>query len=106
MLLIIGVLIVIGFITVVIFLLSLFFGGEDPYERELAELDRHDELLDALHDRCLSNNSLNIVDARSIHLHNHTYNEKETEKFGMNLDDRNRKIREAQSSIDRNSKEE
>ena len=48
MFLILGILLVIGFITVVVFILSIFFGGEDPYERELAEMDRHDELLDAI----------------------------------------------------------
>ena len=80
MFVIIGILIIIGFITVVVFLLGLFFGGEDPYERELAEMDRHDDLLDALHDRHYSNNSINFVDARSIHQHNHTYNDAKTDK--------------------------
>jgi len=94
MLFIIGLLIVIGFITVLIFVLSLFFGGEDPYERELEELDRHEELLDALHDRQQSKNTLNIIDARSIHMNNHTYNVEKKE--------RNERIRKAQSLIDKN----
>ena len=102
---IIGILIVIGFITVVVFILSLFFGGEDPYERELAEMDRHDELLDALYEERHSNNSVNIVDARSIHLHNDTYNVAETNKNGTNLSERNKRIRQAQSNIDRTNKE-
>ena len=28
--------------------LILLFGGEDPHERELEEMDRHEELLDRL----------------------------------------------------------
>ena len=73
MLVIIGILILIGFITVVVFILSLFFGGEDPYERELAEMDRHDELIDELRDKRHINNSFKIEDSRSIHFHNHIH---------------------------------
>jgi len=104
MFVIIGILLAIGFITVLIFVLSLFFGGEDPYERELEELDRHEELLDALHDRQQSKQTLNIVDARSIHLHNHTHNVKEKKETKTNLNDRNERIRKAQSLIDKNNK--
>lgn len=100
MFVIIGILIIVGFITIVVFILSLFFGGEDPYERELAEMDRHDELLEALHNKHQSNNTLNIVDARSVQFHEHKYNEVETNK--QNLNNRNKRIRQAQSNIDKN----
>ena len=102
MFVIIGILILIGFITVVVFILSLFFGGKDPYERELAERDRHDELLEVLHDK---HNSVNIVDARSVQFHDHNYNETGTNRNKQNLDDRNKRIRQAQSNINKNNLE-
>jgi len=79
--LIIGILIAIGFFTVVVFILSLFFGGEDPYERELAEMDRHDELIDTIRDQGKINNSININDSRSIHFHNHTHKRNKKKKI-------------------------
>lgn len=81
MFLIIGILIAIGFFTVVVFILSLFFGGEDPYERELAEMDRHDELIDTIRDQGKINNSININDSRSIHFHNHTHKRNKKKKI-------------------------
>ena len=46
------VLIIIVFIVVVVFIVlavgGLLFGGEDPYERELARMDYEDEVRDRL----------------------------------------------------------
>jgi len=67
-------LIIFGFVCLVIFIVlsigALFFGGEDPYERELARMDFEDEVLDRL-DRRGGDKHYHITDARSIHLHKH-----------------------------------
>jgi len=61
------------FIFIVLGILGLFFGGEDPYERELAEWERHDELMEAILDQYPyePRSSINVLDARSIHFHNY-----------------------------------
>jgi len=40
------VVVLIVFVTIVLGVLGLFFGGEDPYERYLAEMYRHEEMLE------------------------------------------------------------
>lgn len=64
-------------------LLGLLFGGEDRYERQYRETRRHYEMLDAIRDQDgghYGDNIINNVDARQVHLHEHTGSGREGEK--------------------------
>ncbi len=62
-----------GVLSIVFILASaLFFGGDDPYERELFMMDEHDYMLDSMRRDADIRNSTNAkntlnVDARSVH---------------------------------------
>jgi len=63
---------VLGFIFLVVVVLSLLFGGEDPYERELRAYDRNDELCDSIRSTKRGKSThYHITDGRSVHLHEH-----------------------------------
>ena len=65
-------LIIVGFVTCVVFLLGLFLGGEDPYERRLHEMDENDYLARTIRRTAKKRKPeqhLHITDGRQIHLH-------------------------------------